>query len=440
MNLNVDYEVVERFKSDNNVREQRDIFEKLLKANLDFKSSKNNHERRHSWHSFPAKFPWELPKLFIENLTRINDRVLDPMAGSCTTLIEAVVLNREAVGFDIDPLSLILGKAKFLRFSAGLAVESAHLVLRVAKEKFDFHKDTLISNLKERFDDETLSFLDYWFLKDTQLELLALTREIEKIEDEAVKYFLMLILSSIIITKSGGVTLAYDLAHTRPHRVSLKKPNSAFVEFSKRLFKNLQKFKELPSAKVCLEESNAKNTPLEDESVDLIITSPPYANNAIDYMRAHKFSLVWFGYKISDLKQIRKTYLGSETTMNFDLDDLPDHSHAKVTQLKGVNEKKGKALHRYYSEMSDVIKEMYRILRHGKACVIIVASSVLSNIDVETHLCLAEIGQSHGFELVKIGKRNIDRNKRMLPTSNNKNNSQIETRMHNEYVLGFWKA
>ena len=90
--------------------------------------------------------------------------------------------------------------------------------------------------------------------------------------------------------------------------------------------------------------------------------------------------------------------------------------------------------------MSEAMKEMYRVLKHGTACVIIVATSVLSGLDVETHLCLAEIGRTHGFDLVHIGKRNIDRNKRMLPTSNNKTNSQIETRMHNEYILGFWKV
>lgn len=439
MKFDTGYEVINRHTRTENVGE-REIFEKLLKSNLDFKTSKNDREQRHFWHAFPAKFPWELPKLFIENLTRINGKVLDPMAGSCTTLIEASLLNREAIGFDIDPLSLIIGKAKFQEFSPIMAVDMAHLVLKEAKERFDFRKDTLADELKERFDNETLSFLDHWFLKETQLELLALIREIEKLEDEAVKQFMMLIFSGIIITKSGGVTMAYDLAHTRPHRVLSKKPNSSFQEFSKRLFKNLQKFKKLPTSKVFLKEANAKNMPLEDESIDLILTSPPYANNAIDYMRAHKFSLVWFGYKITDLTQIRKTYLGSETTSDFQFIDLPGYSNAGVMKLKKINEKKGRALHRYYSEMSEAMKEMYRVLKHGTACVIIVASSVLSGLDVETHLCLAEIGRTHGFDLVHIGKRNIDRNKRMLPTSNNKTNSQIETRMHNEYILGFWKV
>ena len=62
-----------------------------------------------------------------------------------------------------------------------------------------------------------------------------------------------------------------------------------------------------------------------------------------------------------------------------------------------------------------------------------------SDLDFKTQLCLAEIGEHQGFEMVHIGEWNIDRNKRMLPTSHFKKTSRIETRMHNEYVLGFWK-
>ena len=51
--------------------------------------------------------------------------------------------------------------------------------------------------------------------------------------------------------------------------------------------------------------------PLADGSVDLIVTSPPYAN-AIDYMRAHKFSLVWLGQPIANLSHLRGKYIGAE--------------------------------------------------------------------------------------------------------------------------------
>jgi len=415
------------------------VFKKLLTSDLDFKTSRNNGYQRYYWHAFPAKFPQELPRLFIESLTEVKELVLDPMAGSCTTLLEAAFLQRDSLGLEIDPLSLILGKAKYQRFKLEDSYHLGNSVIYQAVNLYQNQRKNLEDQLKQRFDKETSDFLDYWFSKETQLELLALIGEIEKIEDNAIKQFLKLVFSGIIITKNGGVTLARDLAHTRPHRVLSKTPASAFPEFSKKLFKSLQNLIEIPPVMVQLEEADAQAMPLKNECVDLIVTSPPYANNAIDYMRAHKFSLVWFGYKISQLKKTRKSYLGAETIENIELQPLPDAANEKVTQLKEKNVKKGKVLHRYYSEMSQVIKEMYRVLKPKRACVIVVASSVLCGLDVETQKCLAEIGQYHGFELVHIGKRNIDRDKRMLPTSHFKNPSQIETRMHNEYVLGFWK-
>ncbi|QLQ06260.1 MAG: hypothetical protein HZY76_09565 [Anaerolineae bacterium] len=57
---------------------------------------------------------------------------------------------------------------------------------------------------------------------------------------------------------------------------------------------------------------DAQALPLPDTSVDLIVTSPPYASNAIDYMRAHKFSLVWLGRPIAALTQRRKDCIGGE--------------------------------------------------------------------------------------------------------------------------------
>ena len=414
-------------------------FKELLTSDLDFKASRNNNSQRYYWHAFPAKFPPELPRLFIENLTEEKEVVLDPMAGSCTTLLEAVFMHREAIGFEIDPLSLMVGNAKFQRFSPEDAYQLGNSIIYKAADRYQHHGETLENQLKERFDEETATFLDYWFLKETQLELLALREEIETIPDDALKQFFKLIFSGIIITKNGGVTRARDLAHTRPHRVLSKTPPSVFPEFSKKLFRNLHNLEMMPQSVVQLEKADAKAMPLEDKSVDLIVTSPPYANNAIDYMRAHKFSLVWFGYKIKDLTETRKKYLGAETVENVELGILPDFANDKVRQLRERCEKRGKVLHRYYSEMSQVIKEMYRVLKPERACVIIVASSVLCGMDVETHKCLAEIGQEHGFELVHIGERDIDRNKRMLPTSHFKNASQIETRMHNEYVLGLWR-
>lgn len=429
---------LDSFKLEPDKVDRKQLLNQLLCSDLDFENDRET-LNRHTWHSFPAKFPPALPRYFIENLTNPDDVILDPMTGSCTTLLESVYLKRKGIGFDIDPLSLILGKAKLQNINKFETRTLGNTVLNKASLTFINNKKQLEQTLRYRFDKETSDFLDFWYSKDTQLELIALITQIEKIENKNTKDFLKLIFSSIIITKSGGVTLSYDLAHTRPHKITDKKVNSAFVEFNKKMTKILNNgYVDLPE-KFELQEGDAKHLPLPDNSVDLIVTSPPYANNAIDYMRANKFSLIWFDHSINQLKLTRKLYIGAETRIDEFIKPLPDFTTTIINQLKGVNKSKGYTLGRYYSEMQQVISEMYRVLKNNRACIIVVATSLLNGIDVQIDKCYKELGEQIGFELIRIGERKIHRDKRMLPTSKNNNQSQIESRMHNEYVIGFWK-
>ena len=185
---------------------------------------------------------------------------------------------------------------------------------------------------------------------------------------------------------------------------------------------------------------NAQNLPLNDSSVDLIITSPPYASNAIDYMRAHKFSLVWLGYSIDALGQKRKEYIGGEAVTDFDFEALPDRTCRVIADITKRDAKKGRVLHRYYSEMTRTLNEMFRILKPGRAAIVVVGNSIMRGRNTETQICLAEIGQEIGFQVPKIGVRKLERNRRMMPASFEPDlGSQIQQRMHEEYVIGFYK-
>jgi len=80
------------------------------------------------------------------------------------------------------------------------------------------------------------------------------------------------------------------------------------------------------------------------------------------------------------------------------------------------------------------------VLRPGKAAIVVVGSSVMRGRDTETHACLAEIGQTLGFDVPTIGVRGLDRDRRMMPAAHKRDSgSQIQQRMHEEYVIGFLK-
>ncbi|RLC12399.1 MAG: hypothetical protein DRI57_17775 [Deltaproteobacteria bacterium] len=410
----------------------------LLKGELDFHGQKGG-TAVHAWHAFPARFPPQLPGVFINELTQPGDIVLDPMMGSCTTLLEAVISGRRAVGTDIDPLSLGLAQAKLNTADIAKAEVSGHELIEKVKYRLSNGKDALGKILKKRFDAKTKTFADYWFAHDTQFELIALINEIENLEDKSLRAFFTLVFSAIIITKSGGVSLARDLAHTRPHRVAEKIPGSAITEFRKRLRRNLRHLTCRPYTGSLVVGANSQRLPLKEDSVDLIVTSPPYASNAIDYMRAHKFSLVWLGHSVSSLGRLRRKYIGGETISDAEMMPLPEYSENIVSRLTALDQKKGRVLHRYYSEMSRTLSEMHRVLRPGRAAILVVGTSVIRGMNIEIRTCLKEIGEHQGVEHVHTGIRRLDRNRRMMPARWNSNNTGIEARMHEEYVVGFLK-
>lgn len=434
-----------------------------LSGDLNFIENAKDAHLSHKAHSFPAKFPPQLPRKFILELTNPGDVVLDPMMGSGTTVLEAFLEGRQAIGFDIDPLAMLLAQVKTTPYNTAELSVIGNRILKEARKTAHLYPDSLKLEKFRRFDSKTLEFIDYWFADEVQLELLALSIEIEKIESGKVRDFFKLIFSSIIITKTGGVSYALDLAHTRPHKAKtifskngkiligdenetkrhlVKILRSPLDEFEKKLGQNLRGVLTSTPSNLfpIINFGSAQSLALPSDSVDLVVTSPPYASNAIDYMRAHKFSLVWFGFPIDELTEKRKTYIGSEGFANLPDIELPNVVENIIVELGNKSKPKGVSLRRYYIEMTLVLRELYRVLKPQKAAIIVVGNSTLSGVDAHVDISLVEIGKQIGFDVPMVGIRQLDRNRRMLPAGFSVDkNSQIQQRMHNEFVIGFYK-
>jgi hypothetical protein len=86
------------------------------------------------------------------------------------------------------------------------------------------------------------------------------------------------------------------------------------------------------------------------------------------------------------------------------------------------------------------MQQMFRVLRPHRAVIIVVGSSTMRGIDVETHQCLADVAASVGFDIVGVVERTLDRDKRMMPARfGARGSSGIEERMHHEYVIAGMK-
>jgi len=363
------------------------------------------------------------------------------MMGSGTVVVEALLGGRKGIGLDIDPLALRLSRVKTMPLNIRELRDAGYRVISKANLLLSNEK-TLDQNLSDHFDERTKAFIDYWFLPATKRELMAIMLAIQDVTDTSARSFLELALSSIIVTKSGGVSRACDLAHSRPHLVKAKIPKNALEQFSHRLRKNLASIAQLKrnGAKSVSLPADARSMPLADGVIDLIITSPPYAN-AIDYMRAHKFSLVWLGERIADLSELRARYIGAERIGQNQHAALPQRAETIIQQLALRDRAKSAILRKYFVEMKSVLAEMYRVLCDDSAAIVVVGTSVMRGINVQTHYCLADIAAEVGFDVVGVVQRIMDRNKRMMPARfSKKTDSTIEKRIHEEYVIGLLKT
>lgn len=419
-----------------NTREQ--LFN-LLSQDLAFRKNGKSH-LLHSLHAFAARFPPPLPRYFVEGLSLSGETVLDPMAGSGATLVEGWLLSRNVIGADLDPLALRLCRTKTTWLDPGQVYEAGQRVIDIAL-LWNKTGDSLALFL-HRIDDATHDFIDYWFKPETQKELSALTLSVQEEPDLHLRSLFEVLISSIIVTKSGGVSMARDLAHSRPHRVDNKTPRNAIKMFEAQLRQAVQAFQEIRDISrghSTVLAGDCRHLSLAGETVDLIVTSPPYAN-ALDYMRAHKFSLVWLGAAIKPLSVLRGKYIGTERLAELEGVTLPGQVEATIDTLAALDARKARVLEKYFHDMSFAVKEMYRVIRPGRAVIIVVGPSTMRGLRIETHNHLASIAQGVGFEVAGVVKRPINRDKRMMPARwHNNGQSVIEQRMHEEFVIGLLK-
>ena len=443
------------------VTDRRRRLAELLAGDLGFLAPGRAAHPLHALHPFAARFPHGLAGYFINALAAPGEVTLDPMCGSGITLLEGWLAGRSVIGVDLDPLARRQSAARTAALDAGAVRAAGEAAGRRAADLYAGlgQPSDPLAAVRAAMDEATRQFVDYWFLPETQAELAALTLAIRAEPDAGLRNLLEVVFSSIIVTKSGGVSRARDLAHTRPHRVADKKPRRPLGVFAHSLNRAADAYAGVDGDRVgrsSVIAGDARRLPLADSSVDLIVTSPPYAN-ALDYMRAHKFALAWLGEPIPRLAGLRARYIGAEAGGGragggrkasggggaAGIVPLPPATQGVIDRLAVRDAPKARILGRYCGEMAAAIGEMRRTLRSGGAAVIVVGPSVMRGILIPTHDCLAEIAGGAGLDVVAVAPRNLDRDRRMMPARNGVGGgggagagAGIEGRMHTEYIIG----
>ena len=213
----------------------------------------------HTFHPYPARFIPQIPATFIKLFTEEGEIVLDPMCGCGTTLVEALLHNRNAIGNDLNPLAALISKGK---------------TTLITEEEFRDFNEKLSSAVGI---EGVLKLL--WKLK-------------EEGKQKLYDFARVALSASIWSGKDRDI-----------ERVFRKK----VLSMQKEMLAMAKTIKSVPEVRVLCQD--ARRLEVQSGSIDLIITSPPYVN-ALDYHSMHKDSMLWLDM---DFSTFRKNEIGKHS-------------------------------------------------------------------------------------------------------------------------------
>jgi len=388
-------------------------------------------------HPFPAR----MASAVVWNALRREKgplRVLDPMMGSGTTLVVSKLLGHESIGFDTDPLAVVITRAWCAESGGSQLIKTTSAILEQASRAARHTPGSRAYPLQA--DAETKEFVRYWFDQTNRKQLACISQEILSMRASPIRDLLLCAFSRMIITKDVGASLARDVSHSRPHRVYDQAPTRAFELFPMAVNRILQiaPFLDIPmdhSVSIA-KRADARRIPLADQSVDFVITSPPYLN-AIDYFRGHKLTLVWMGHRISELRRLRSEGIGAELRHS-NAGDLAflEKTMSKMGTVEALPERTQSMLMRYVFDMNRVLQEIHRVLRVNGRAILVIGDSSVRNVYVRNSSALAFMAVRCGLRLTSTHKRQLSDSRRYLPPpSSQRVGDPLHHRMTEEVIL-----
>ncbi|KAB2909131.1 MAG: site-specific DNA-methyltransferase [Ignavibacteriaceae bacterium] len=361
----------------------------------------------HGYHRYPAKFIPQIVSKLIETYATEDCLIVDPFAGCGTTLVEAKSHGYRSIGFDVNPVAEMITKSKITTIAPG----SHQNLLEIIQEWFSNY------NEEEKYYISDHPRLNYWFCPEQKNKIGYLKKCIEEVDNKELETFLKVGLSNILKTSSRWLQDS-----TKPQidpKKQIKDPFNLFEYQIKKMWKKNMEFHSYLSKKNRLDIQSeihlrdARDTGLENDSVDLVITSPPYATS-YEYADIHQLSGYVFNF-FSDLREFRKKFIGTFYSEKIEAEINCLLASDTVSQLAVKNKKIAKEIENYFISMQQVIQEIHRILKPGATCCMVVGDSKLREVTIPTSDILISLMREESFYLEKRITRNISL--KQIPTT-----------------------
>ncbi|MEE1009983.1 MAG: DNA methyltransferase [Agathobacter sp.] len=355
----------------------------------------------HNYFKYPCKFIPEIPRWAMKAyLNCENGLVLDPFAGSGTTLLEASLAGHESVGAEIDEIAKLIIKVKSTKLTDLELQEVRNITSQIVQrlEESSYSENEIV--LPE------INNLTHWFREDILNDLGHTYYSIINVGNDNIKDFLLICMASIVKRVSNS-----DDISPKPYVSNkiIKNPPPVAKTFEDVVEKHIIGMKELQEYDLAgiRVEGDATHISAEDNSIDIAITSPPYIN-AFDYVRTLRLENLWLQLSTEDeLREKKKLYLGTESIRvkdeKTDLSILQESAllNDYYEQVLPLDEKRALIIKKFFEDMKKNMEEVYRVLKPNSYYLIVIGNSSIRKVDVESWRVLKDLAAGVGFQYEK---------------------------------------
>lgn len=379
----------------------------------------------HRWFRYSAGFSAEWVKEIIKGSKYgIKSKVLDPFAGSGTTLLASESIGAESYGFENHPFISRIARAKLLWY--------------LDVNKLNLYADKLLKSAKVNVNGTDLydnKLLNKCYSEENLSKLDALKKQyISMSENDLIWELIWLAITSILRETSGAGTAQWQYVLPNKQKSKVLDPFESFY-YKIRLISNdmlyVQNKRYLSNAKLYQVDSRELSDIQNYDPVDLIITSPPYPNN-YDYADATRLELTFWGEVAGwgDLQNVIRQYLIRSCSQHtaaerLSLDSLLDDNHissikdeitsvcknlAEIRETKGGRKSYHTMVAAYFIDLSKIWIKLRSLCKTNSKLCYVIGDSAPYGVYVPVDEWLGKLALSAGFKSYKFDKirdRNI---------------------------------
>ncbi|WP_448587561.1 DNA methyltransferase [Thermocrinis sp.] len=393
---------------------KEDEFKRLREPSLDFRDIQAS-SGIYSIHPYPAVFHFMLVRHLLLKFSEEESLVFDPFCGSGVCAGECLKLNRNFVGYDVNPLAILISKVR----TTPLDTKKLRTTLNE------------LLNSEVKFEVVNFPNIHYWFDEEIIVELSDLRARVFSIEDQDMQDFFKVVFSQTVREVSLAESKEFKLVRSK--RGEKKDVKRTFEKIALKNIESLREIEKLKRKDITLEVRNILDgIPLEDESVDLVITSPPYGDSrtTVAYEQFSRLSLRWLGLD----NGFEKHSLGwAKREITY---DLPSRILYRCLETIGqIDEKRAKEVFSFYKDLFSAIENISKKVKTNGYVIFVVGNRRVRGVLLPTDKICADFFEHLGFSHIRTLVRQIH-NKRM-PLLNSPTNvkGQKSQTMGFEYVV-----